>query len=457
MGLLSDLRQDDKKGLFKRTQTSVGYPTSFLPFDYKNGYKIEVKNMKDEVVTTYPSIGFVGGTFNTVIGKTGVAKTTFIIQSAYAMIKDIENAFIVHYDLEQALNYTRIRDLLHVSNTELEEKYILKQEKNYLEDITDAILEIVRKKKAGGDKYKYDTGLLNEFAEPIKIYVPTIVVIDSIPQLTSRTSGELDGNITGEQILGTGTDKMRKVGLLTSFYDKLIPIIKQYNITLVAINHIKNKIDINPFVKTASQIMYLKQNETIPGGEALLYYANNIIKFVKTDLLKEEKDGFDGFIVRLELIKSRTNKAGQYCELVYSQKHGFDKLLSLYRVAENAGKVLGRNPYRYFEGFSDIKFDSRDLHGAVAEHPELTKILFKVAIPILEEGLTSDEPSGDLELDEIYKRIIESEIIADEIVSEEVKALEAEQEVKKPKTKRTKKSTKTSSETIDDISELDNI
>ena len=73
--LLSRLREKDKHGLFEKTQTSVSYNTNFLPFDFKNGYMIQVRDYDDKLIKEYPSTGLVGGTFTTIIGKSGVAKT----------------------------------------------------------------------------------------------------------------------------------------------------------------------------------------------------------------------------------------------------------------------------------------------------------------------------------------------------------------------------------------------
>ena len=48
--LMARLQTQDKKGLFKRTQTSVSYMTGLLPFDYRNGYTVEVRDMDDKLV-----------------------------------------------------------------------------------------------------------------------------------------------------------------------------------------------------------------------------------------------------------------------------------------------------------------------------------------------------------------------------------------------------------------------
>ena len=260
MSLLDNLRKNDKKGLFKTSQKSVTYPTGFTPFDYRNGYIVEVRDDEDKLVTQYPAVGITGGTFLTVIGKTGTAKTTWCVQAAYNIVKKFEeNAFVVHYDLEQALSYTRVRNITGASQKDLRNKYIIKQEKNYIEDIFDTIMAISKEKETNKDQYTYDTGLLDEFGDPIKVFVPTVIIIDSIPTLSSKdVSDEMEGSTLAN----------RTAKSIAQFYKRLMPVIKASNITVISVNHINAKIEINPFAKSQSQVMYLGQSESLPGGNA---------------------------------------------------------------------------------------------------------------------------------------------------------------------------------------------
>jgi len=379
--LIDRLRKKDKKGLFLPAQTSVSYSTGFLPFDYRNGYKVQVVGMNEEVIKTYPSVGLMGGTFVTIIGKTGVAKTTWTVQAAFNIVKDFgDNAFIMHYDLEQALNYTRIKNITGASQLELSNKYILRQEKNYLEDIFDSIVAIANEKEADKKEFQYDTGLVDEFNNPIIAFVPTVVIIDSLPTLASKDMDE-------EEMKGQ-TDAMRMAQKVKQFYKKLMPIIKTYNITVFAINHINEKVEMNAFVKTQPQVMYLKMNEAVPGGTSPMYYANTLVKFVSAGKFNTEDNGFDGFLIRAEFLKSRTNKAGQSCHMIYNQATGFDPILTLAQYADDLGLIEGRNPYRYFKGFEDAKFDFRKFRKDFNDKEPVREALLKSVEPYLDEMLS---------------------------------------------------------------------
>ena len=255
LSLLDRLRETDKKGLFTPSCTSVSYPTGFATFDYKNGYNVTVMDDDENVLDMYPSIGIRGGTFVTVVGKSSTAKSTFLIQSAYNMVKDIDNAFVIHIDLEQSTSYTRVKAVTKATQIKLKEKYIIRQEKNYIEDIYDMIIEIAKKKELYREEYTYDTGLLDEFGNKITYYVPNVIIIDSIPTLASiEASDAIEG--------GTYSNRVAKV--IAQFYKRLMPIIKQYNITVVAVNHLNVKMEMNAFQKTQAQVMYMKQDEAMP-------------------------------------------------------------------------------------------------------------------------------------------------------------------------------------------------
>ena len=61
-------------------------------------------------------------------------------------------------------------------------------------------------------------------------------------------------------------------------------------------------------------------------GKTPQFLAHILIKFVAVggEKYNEEEDGFGGFGVNLEIIKSRTNQAGQSVHLTYDKVRGMD-------------------------------------------------------------------------------------------------------------------------------------
>jgi len=126
----------------------------------------------------------------------------------------------------------------------------------------------------------------------------------------------------------------------------------------------------------------------VPGGNAPIYYANNLLKFVSSTKFNEEDNGFDGFLIRAEFLKSRSNKAGKSINMVYNQLTGFDPILTLYQFAEDNDLVDGRNPYRYFKHNKDVKFDSRKFRKAFLENDAVRIAITEATKPILEDMLS---------------------------------------------------------------------
>jgi hypothetical protein len=64
--------------------------------------------------------------------------------------------------------------------------------------------------------------------------------------------------------IGTQTDRMRLTGEIGRFFNEIMPYIRTANITLIAINQIKTNPNMG-IVKSPSEILYLKQDEALPG------------------------------------------------------------------------------------------------------------------------------------------------------------------------------------------------
>ena len=180
-------------------------------------------------------------------------------------MRPFDNGTVVHFDLEQAMNYSRIQALTKFSMKDMAEgKYILRQEKTTLEDMKKTIMEIYKEKMDKPDVYKYKTGKLNEFGEEIELFVPTVLILDSIATITMSLNENDKKDLAKLEEIGTQTDRMRLTGEIGRFFNEILPYIRTANIILIAINQIKT----NPgmgVVKSPSEILYLKQDEALPG------------------------------------------------------------------------------------------------------------------------------------------------------------------------------------------------
>ena len=255
----------------------VCYPTGVPTLDYQLGYTLVSKDENGAIVGSHDCLGLVGGSFITIIGKAGTAKTAIACKMGAEIVRDFKSSFVLHYDLEQALNPTRVMNVTGLTNKEYMDHYVLKSSRSYIEDIFDTIMDIANEKQKNKKLYQYTTDFTDEFGQPITLYEPTVFIIDSIPVLATRPdqkkvkakkgSGQEDYYVEDQEIEGQ-TYAMRVARALKQFFSRLIPIIKEFNITIISINHINQKIEINPFAKTQAQVLYLKADESLPGGNA---------------------------------------------------------------------------------------------------------------------------------------------------------------------------------------------
>ena len=385
LGFLYDtIGKIDKKGLLKLNLPLIGYPTQLFPLDFRNGYTVLVHDDDGNIVERWANIGLFGGTIITVAGKPGTAKTAFCTQVAAEICRSFEMGEIHLFDIEGSSNISRIMELIDYNYDDVKDKFIYHDEIDYVEDMFEFINNMAKIKLDNRDKFIVDFNHKDEFGKIRQALAPTVIIIDSLPQLMTKDLEGLEG-MAGQ------TYDMRKARVLSQFYTRIRPVVKKANIIVLIINHINTKADISQFAKSQAQIMYMKQDEAMPGGNKPQYLSQTLLKFVSCGKYTLEDDGFNGFAIRVELIKSKTNRAGTSCVLVYDAKFGFDKYRTIFKMLKDEGYIEGRNPYLYIKGFPEIKFSSKNFRNACKENVDLFKLAVKVLAPTLYSYLGSSD------------------------------------------------------------------
>ncbi len=91
----------------------------------------------------------------------------------------------------------------------------------------------------------------------------------------------------------------------------------------------------------------------------------------------------DGTLVDLDLVKSRSNKAGQSATLVFNQDIGFEATLSLFILLKENNRVKGAGAYLYFGERDDIKFSQKAFKQKLNDNVELQDLFMKEVIDVL--------------------------------------------------------------------------
>lgn len=358
---------------------SVGYPTGFLNFDFMNGTVVHVKSKERDF--KYYSVGIQDGCLVMLIGRSGCGKTTWAIQTASNIVRNFSTSCIFHDDIEGGLTEYRKELLSGFQNEELKEKYISRNTGITAENFYERLRIIHDLKMENRESYEYDTGYFDSNGNRIYKLEPTVYILDSVALL-------MPAQYTEEEELSGSMSATAAAKTNSMSFKRIIPMLKSANIILLMINHINKKIDINPMQRTKSQVSYLKQDESLPGGNTIIYLSNLLIKFDDNSKLKEDEAfGISGNLVDITLIKSRNNRAGKSCTLIFDQNNGFDPELSMFLMLKNAKRINGAGAYLYIGDRSDIKFSQKTFKEKLRENPELREIFSKEVMSMLKEEL----------------------------------------------------------------------
>ena len=400
MSALRDALVQSNGELFESNMMIDSYKTGIAPLDYYLGYMLNVYDDDDNIVESYPCLGFNGGCNILTIGKSSTAKTSVDLFIAAMIVKPYENGLIIHYDLEQAMNITRAKNMTHFTIREMQDKYILKQMNTTIEDIKKMIMELYKEKTSHPDEYMYTSDKKDEFGNEIKMYQPTVILIDSIPSLSTKLSETDKKDWAKLEEITSQTDRMRMTGEVGRFYTDILPYLRAANIIVMSINHIK----VNPqmgIVKSAAELLYLRQDEALPGGKSPVYLAHYLLKHVAvggTGKLTLENDGIDGFLIKIEIIKSRSNQAGQEVTIVYDKVKGVSPIRTCIQFAKDNGLIGGNRNSMYFINNKDSKFQLRSVEECFNQNKELYSIMYQHIVPLLSTRL-SQVTSEELEMD----------------------------------------------------------
>lgn len=392
--LLEALRlSNPKSSAFVTDASTISYKTGFPVLDYYIGYKVNVHTDDGSVSEQYPNLGISSGCYLCMIGKPSTGKTSFAVQIAANIVRPYSSSVVIHYDLETASNLSRIQILTKFDIREMANKYILKKDKTSIQDIKKSIMEIYLEKTRNPSKYLYNTGKKNEFNEDIQLFEPTVIIIDSIPMLSSYLNENDKKELAKLEEISTQTDRMRLTAEIGRFFTEIQQYLQEANIIVIAINHIR----VNPqmgIVKSPSELLYLNQDETLPGGKTPQYLANYLFKFISigSEKFNQTDDGFDGFGVRISIIKSRTNQSGQSVDMIYDKIRGMDSLRTSVEYAKSLG-LLGGNKNGYYLGsYKEEKFTRANMHQDFANNRHLYEILYGLIKPELEKKLSMIVP-----------------------------------------------------------------
>lgn len=181
--------------------------------------------------------------------------------------------------------------------------------------------------------FKYLEGLCLFKREKKMIDTPSIVVWDSIANTLSEKEREADDI---NSVIGY------KARMLSMLIPKYVSKCSEHNICLLAINQLREKIQMGPF-QQAPDLKFMGASKDMPGGSTLKFNAFQLVSVnIKTaiDSTKpESKYPFDGFVSKIKCIKNKLFTPNVEIEAIADFYNGFSNFWTNYNFLANTKRI----------------------------------------------------------------------------------------------------------------------
>lgn len=415
--LNANLKKNDRR--IKNYTSSVLMPTGDLFSDYGGGINHVVYDDDEIPVKVYHNIGTMCGGVSIYIGKSNTGKTQLALKKLVAMAepfltdvgyqtyfgkaksdRDGESSIVIA-DSEHTLELSNTKRITNLPN-KLLKRYITQTDVSTDIDLMALITSHCEYKSK--HMKPITMPLPDLYGDPIVVYPPTFMLIDSMSNITVDGIDGMDGYAKSVNNMA-GAQRAKRI---TTMMTIIVDVAQRYNINFAIINHINKNINTNSFGPVAKQYRGLKQDESLGGGERGLYLAAYMgridhVKDIDSEVPSAINmgEGISGAVVRLKQIKSKTNVFGFSTKLIHTNEDGYNFTLSALYEAIDRGWIAQKGYTYYLDKYPDKKFTlkrNKDLstyYKTVFADPEMLGALYDQLRPHLAKFLSSDKYSGE--------------------------------------------------------------
>ena len=361
MGILSSAFREtiEKQNLGGVMPTAFSHLSGFDIVDYANG------GIDPETGELH--VGFREGRIATFIGKSGVGKSTLADQIGFNIVKPFENGVVNIIDTEKSNSLPRLKTLYTGGDNELfakfNEQVVFNNRATYVENTISMLSEMANLKLKLKNELMVEVVDVN--GKKQKIMPPSVFIIDSWAAHLPKgkidnmvVEGEAHGNMDGAQ--GARANN----AFLKSFLNPIL----ECNIHIFIVNHLTQIISTNQFNKKTSQLNFLKEDETMPGGTSAYYLADFFAKLEAGAKLTPDSDyGIKGFNTHMTICKSRGNEAGLVYPMIMEQRNGYCPILSNIEFLRQNKRIQGGGRASFLESAPNDKFTLKTVREVFAK------------------------------------------------------------------------------------------
>lgn len=204
---------------------------------------------------------------------------------------------------------------------------------------------------------------------------------------------------------------------MSSRLPKVTDFLKAYNICLLAINQLRENIQIGP-VRKQSELKYLF-DKSVPGGNAILFNSYQIIYLQHGKEVTAEPDGnklnlgFNGSVIRAKTIKNKSFTPNIDIEMVMSFNRGYSNFWTNFLLLKKFDRIVTSGAWSTLRGCEENKFYQKDAIKLYSENEKYRSIFNDSVKEVIAE-----------EYVEKYKSVDENIETSDELIEEMVKEQE---------------------------------
>ncbi|MCK5602493.1 hypothetical protein KAR91_11500 [Candidatus Pacearchaeota archaeon] len=198
------------------------------------------------------------------------------------------------------------------------------------------------------------------FKEKEKIVsTPSMVIWDSIANTLSEKEREAEDV---NQVIGY------KARMLSILIPKYVAKCGQHNISLIAVNQLRDVINIGQFTPP-KDLKFMSASKDMPGGNVLKFNAFHLLEMKVGTVLTQDKYGFDGVIAKTKCVKNKLFPPNIEVEILGSFTTGFSNFWTNYHFLSKT-KRLHTGAWNYLINFPEKKIRTNKAEKEYHENPK---------------------------------------------------------------------------------------
>ena len=291
------------------------------------------KGIKDTISTGIDLLdaimggGFAIGTLGVVTGQPGSGKSMIASQSLGAAQRKYQGNILTAYlDSEESTTTVRLANLGVRNPT--------------LTPYNDITVEKVFRFLEGVCLFKEQRKIID---------IPSMIVWDSVANTLSQKEREIEDI---KEVIGY------KARVLSILIPKYVAKLAIFNISLVAVNQLRDVINIGLF-PAPKELKFMSTGKDMPGGTTLKFNAFHLLEMNIKGVTKEEQYGFSGIIVRTKCVKNKLFAPNIEIELIGDFVTGFSNFWTNYKFLVD-NKRLESGAWNYLIDLPEKKFRTKD-------------------------------------------------------------------------------------------------